>query len=232
LTQGAHFKNPAELEAKSLPSRSEEHVTSPTHPEANIPLIRSDDINPIVGSGVAQILPLVTNHWPSVPFLTGGLLLLIAGTFIGGAIMRRIDSQRFDQGSIVISQPAPTNGGAYADSAYVATLVNVTNCRWDQSHSTARLAQGSTLRSGESLHLLEGAAEINLTLKNGGVAALQLEGPLAMSMNSQGMPNLLYGHLTGSFTCDYDRFALDTPLGRVNVSSVARVVGDGRGWLL
>jgi hypothetical protein len=68
------------------------------------------------------------------------------------------------------------------------------------------------------LHLLEGAAEVNLTLKNGGMAALQLEGPLAMTLNSQGMPNLLYGHLTGLFTCDYDRFTLDTPLGRVNVS--------------
>jgi hypothetical protein len=100
----------------------------------------------------------------------------------------------------------------------VATLVNVTNCRWDQSHSTASLAPGSVVRSGESLHLLEGAAEINLTLKNGGMAAVQLEGPLAMTLNSQGMPNLLYGHLTGSFACDYDRFTLDTPLGRVNVS--------------
>jgi hypothetical protein len=70
---------------------------------------------------------------------------------------------------------------------------------------------------------MEGAAEINLALKNGGMATLQLEGPLAMTLNSDGMPNLLYGHLTGSFTCDFDRFTLDTPLGRVNVSSDASI---------
>jgi hypothetical protein len=223
LTQGSHFANPVELEQNSAPAVSEDQLARSTQAEVVIPLVRSEDVNPDAGSGIAPIATPATNHWPSMPFLAAGLLLLLAGTFIGGAIMRRIDSQRFDQASIVNSPAAPANERAHAEGAYVATLVNVTNCRWDQSHSTARLAQGSTLRSGESLHLLEGAAEINLTLKNGGVAALQLEGPLAMSMNSQGMPNLLYGHLTGLFTCDYDRFALDTPLGRVNVSSDASI---------
>jgi hypothetical protein len=66
-------------------------------------------------------------------------------------------------------------------------------------------------------------AEVNSTLKNGGMASLQLEGPLAMTLNSQGMPSLLYGHLTGSFACDYDQFTLDTPLGQVSVSGDASI---------
>ena len=116
-------------------------------------------------------------------------------------------------------EESPSHGSGH----YVATLVNVTNCRWDQALSTADLKQGSVVRSGESLHLLEGVAEINSTLKNGGLASLQLEGPLAMTLNSQGMPSLLYGHLTGKCACDYDQFALDTPLGRVNVSGDASI---------
>jgi hypothetical protein len=106
---------------------------------------------------------------------------------------------------------------------YMATLVSVTNCRWDQSRSTADLSSGSAVRSGESLHLLEGVAEMSCTLDNGGVASLQLEGPLAMTLSSHGMPNLLFGQLTGSFTCDYDEFVLDTPLGRIAVSGDASI---------
>jgi hypothetical protein len=153
-----------------------------------------------------------------------GLSLLVAGVMLGGVGMWRIGSQPINQGSILVAGGSPAlESGAPNPGAYVATLVNVTNCRWDQSRSTANLALGSVLRSGESLHLVEGAAEINLRLKNGGVAALQLEGPLAASLNSQGMPNLLYGHLTGSFACDFDQFILDTPLGRINVSSDAEI---------
>jgi hypothetical protein len=156
------------------------------------------------------------------PFVVG-LCLLLMGALAGSAIMWHVASGRINQGPILVGAAPATEAGAPNPGVYLATLVNVTNCRWDQSRSTANLALGSVVRSGESLHLLEGAAEINLTLKNGGVAALQLEGPLAMTLNSQGMPNLLYGHLTGSFACDYDRFALDTPLGRVNVSSDASI---------
>lgn len=125
--------------------------------------------------------------------------------------------------TVAIAPPGTAGAPHHGGSPYVATLVNVTNCRWDQALSTADLKQGSAVRSGESLHLLEGVADINSTLKNGGLASLQLEGPLAMTLNSQGMPSLMYGHLTGKFACDYDQFALDTPLGRVNVSGDASI---------
>jgi Concanavalin A-like lectin/glucanases superfamily len=100
------------------------------------------------------------------------------------------------------------------NAPYTATLVNVTNCRWDKSRSTADVASGG-LRPGQSLHLVEGVAKMTSALPGGGVAEFQLEGPLAMMLTSEGMPSLLYGRLTGSFACDFDRFILDTPLGRV-----------------
>jgi Concanavalin A-like lectin/glucanases superfamily len=147
---------------------------------------------------------------------------LLLGAFVSGGLTWQFANRWAD--SDVLMPEAPDSADNSKNSmAYVARLVNVTNCRWDQSRSTASLTPGSVVRSGESLHLMEGAAEINLALKNGGMATLQLEGPLAMTLNSDGMPNLLYGHLTGSFTCDFDRFTLDTPLGRVNVSSDASI---------
>jgi hypothetical protein len=150
-------------------------------------------------------------------------MLLLAGAILGSAVTWQISSRskQISDGNFVALQPKP---GPSPDQAHhVATLVNVTNCRWDQNRSTAELALGSTVRPGDSLHLLEGVAEISSTLQNGGVANLQLEGPVAMTLNSNGMPSLLYGHLTGTFACDFDEFTLDTPLGLVTVSGEASI---------
>lgn len=164
---------------------------------------------------------VMTPLWRHPAVLLLVLLLGIGAGYVGG---RRIESQRsidFTQftESPLIGRPDASEGA----SPYVAKLVNVTNCRWDQVLSTADLTRGSMVRSGESLHLLEGVAEINSTLPNGGMAKLQLEGPLAMTLTSRGMPSLLYGRLTGSFASDYDQFTLDTPLGRVVVSGDASI---------
>lgn len=117
----------------------------------------------------------------------------------------------------------PVADALHVQPAYVATLVNVTNCRWDKARSTADVQRQSALRAGESLHLLEGVAEITSSLPGGGAATIQLEGPLAMMLTSEGMPSLLYGRMTGLFTCDFDQFTLDTPLGRVLVSGDASI---------
>jgi hypothetical protein len=149
-------------------------------------------------------------------------MLLLVGAFLGSAVTWQIASMRMHrQEPVVVANPdnnAPANR-----PRYVATLVNVTNCRWDQNRSTAELALGSAVRPGDSLHLLEGVAEISSKLQNGGMANLQLEGPVAMTLNQNGMPSLLYGHLTGSFACDFDQFTLDTPLGLVTVSGDASI---------
>jgi hypothetical protein len=153
------------------------------------------------------------------------VLALLFGVLASSVVTWQIAARWFDASEtrLTIAPPGKADAPHRGGGPFVATLVNVTNCRWDQALSTADLKQGSVVRSGESLHLLEGVADINSTLKNGGLASLQLEGPLAMTLTSQGMPNLLYGHLTGKFACDYDEFALDTPLGRVNVSGDASI---------
>ena len=123
------------------------------------------------------------------------------------------------------SQVKPALGfesNPHAKPLYSATLVNLTNCRWDKTRSTANF-DGSGLHSGQSLHLLEGVAEVNSTLASGGMGKFQLEGPSAIMLSSEGIPNLLYGRLMGSFESDLDQFYLDTPLGRINVSRDASI---------
>ena len=63
-------------------------------------------------------------------------------------------------------------------SPYAATLVSVTNCRWDKSRSTADLTSGG-LRPGQSLHLVEGVAKISSTMPGGGVALLRAKAALS-----------------------------------------------------
>jgi hypothetical protein len=152
------------------------------------------------------------------------IFALLIGVLASSIVTWKIAALWFNpEGALLVSAPDHPPDAAHKSGIYAATLVNVTNCRWDQALSTANLKQGSVVRSGESLHLLEGVAEINSTLKNGGLASLQLEGPLAMTLAGQGAPTLLYGHLNGKFAGDYDQFTLDTPLGRVKVSGDASI---------
>lgn len=109
------------------------------------------------------------------------------------------------------------------NDAYVATLVNATNCRWDRVRSTIDFQGRGGLKPGQAMHLLEGVAQVNSKLPSGAVAEFQLEGPLALVLTSEGMPSLQFGRLTASFRSDYDRFSLDTPLGRVMVSGDASI---------
>lgn len=152
------------------------------------------------------------------------MVTLLAGIVAGSLATWKLVSQRNTDASFVVNQNGPSADAGSKDSTpYVATLVSATNCRWDKTRSTATLQRGSTLRPGESLHLLEGIAEINSSHPGGGVNMLQLEGPLAMTLTSDGMPSLLYGKLTGVFSSYHDLFSLDTPLGRVVVSSDASI---------
>jgi hypothetical protein len=122
--------------------------------------------------------------------------------------------------SVATADPQQLNAPRAA--AYSASLVSVTNCRWDSTHGPLDIVDGR-LQPGQPIHLLEGVARINSTLTGGGNGEFQLEGPLAMILTSEGMPSLLYGKLTGDFSGDFDRFTLDTPLGRVAVAGDASI---------
>jgi hypothetical protein len=124
-------------------------------------------------------------------------------------------------------EPEPSKATAGTPTAqvpagrpYVATLVNVTNCRWDTTRGAVNLTGGG-LRPGQSLHLVEGVATIHSQLPGGSVGKFQLEGPLAMTMADDGLPNVLYGKLSCEFKYASDSIALGTPLGRIVVAGDA-----------
>jgi hypothetical protein len=103
---------------------------------------------------------------------------------------------------------------SHGDSRFVATLANVTSCRWDEARN-ANEDDANTLQPGQSLHLLEGVAAINSQFHGGGIGQFQLEGPLGMILTSRGMPSLQFGKLTAQIKSGSHRFTIDTPLGRV-----------------
>jgi hypothetical protein len=108
-------------------------------------------------------------------------------------------------------------------SSPATTLINLTNCRWDAGKDPAEFHAGAQIFPGESLNLLEGIAEISTSLPSGSTGRFQLEGPLAMMLNREGMPNLQFGRLAAQISCDFDSFALETPMGRVTVPDDASV---------
>jgi concanavalin A-like lectin/glucanase superfamily protein len=129
-------------------------------------------------------------------------------------------------GAAVVKRTAdtqPTMPLAADNAPYVSRLVKLTNCRWDATRTTADLSSGSQLQPGQSLHLLEGIAEINSSFHSGVVESFQLEGPVGLMMASQGVPSLLYGKLSAKVNRNNDVFSLDTPLGRVSVAAEASI---------
>ncbi|WP_428305685.1 LamG domain-containing protein [Lacipirellula sp.] len=147
------------------------------------------------------------------------LAATIAGVLVGGVSAWQVATRSVT--TLPVAR-APVQDSLAPRDLYVAELVNVTNCRWDTARSTADLRTGSTLRAGESLHLLEGVAQIRTGLSDNS-PTVQLEGPAAISLASDGPPALLYGKLTVSLPAHATRFDFTTPLGCVHVSSDSSV---------
>jgi hypothetical protein len=156
------------------------------------------------------------------PWTVLGLVVLSAA--IGAGVAWELGARRQDADNIATAPPGGATNGVPRSSAssVAATLKKVTVCRWDPGRSTADVV-GGTVRPGQSLNLLEGVAEISTELPSGGTGQFQLEGPLSMILTSQGMPNLQYGKMTAEITCDFDRYSLDTPMGRVVVPYAAQI---------
>jgi hypothetical protein len=154
--------------------------------------------------------------WGSLPLTLLGLLAIVGMT---GAIAFRLGQNAADPGREHAAKPMSAVDPAVR-TAPVAKLVNVTNCRWDKTTPPADSKDGG-LRPGQSLHLLEGVAEINSTLSGGGQGTFQLEGPLALTLAEDGMPNLNYGKLSAKFDYRDGPFTLVTPLGRIVVDDHA-----------
>lgn len=116
-----------------------------------------------------------------------------------------------------------------AGDPYVARLVQGTACLWTPE-STMSLGASDALRTGESLRLLEGMAEVRLDWTNGG-ADLHIEGPAGLVLTAERGASLSHGKFTVDIELADDTFVLDTPNGEVELSGhgsigVSVVSGD------
>lgn len=167
--------------------------------------------------------PSPHSHWSHFSLWTHyGVWSALAATvaFIAGTIA----ATHYWNGDRLAGRGALAPPGAVADgrdnhgrTPYEAQLVRSTACRWDHASAASR-SVGSLLTSGESLDLLEGLADIDMSWSTGGTAELSLEGPAAMMLNSDGMPTLRFGKLTASISSPQRPFILETPVGRLMIA--------------
>jgi len=95
-----------------------------------------------------------------------------------------------------------------------ARFVQGTACVWGPGMQPR--TENGRLRSGESLNLIEGLAEIELDLAGGGKATVQIEGPARMVLTAEGTPSLTLGKFCTDVHVGFEDFVLETPLGQVS----------------
>jgi hypothetical protein len=155
------------------------------------------------GSRVRDISFRRSWNWPSIAVGIAFVLGMLT------ASAARLSSR---QGETSSESAAPS--AAVAQSPYGVRLTRSTACLWDGDTVGSREI-GSWLTTGESLHLVEGLAEFNLSWTLGGSATLSLEGPAAMMVRTEGMPTLRFGRLTATINARERPFVLETPVGRL-----------------
>lgn len=138
--------------------------------------------------------------------------LLVASLLAVGALIGTLATMSFQR----------TKQLAIADesSLYSARFVQGTACVWGPGGGQPRTENGR-LRSGESLNLIEGLAEIELDLASGGGGTVQIEGPARMVLTAEGVPSLTLGKFCADVHVGFDDFMLETPLGQVSAASDA-----------
>jgi hypothetical protein len=163
----------------------------------------------------------------ALPFfgIAAGFLIV---ALAAGYIVREIFVEH-STGPITRDPFASAGSEASAPPAYAATLVSVTNCRWDSLGRPAETEAARKVLPGQVLRLVEGIAEISSTRPDGGSGRFVLEGPLAMVMTGDGTPTLQHGKLFAAIDPKDDEFLLGTPLGQVLVDGSASlgVVASG-----
>jgi hypothetical protein len=87
----------------------------------------------------------------------------------------------------------------------------------------SRLDTSNHLQSGDSLNLIAGLAELELSWPMRGNATLRLEGPAGMVLMADRGASLNYGKLIANVSLQYDSFSIETPVGRVVVTNDTRI---------
>ncbi len=103
-------------------------------------------------------------------------------------------------------------------SSYEARFVQGTACLWNQEATS--LNSDDALRTGESLSLLEGLAELQLDWDTGG-AALRIEGPASLVLTAERGASLSHGRFTADVEASEGQFSLSTPQGLIEVAGHA-----------
>jgi concanavalin A-like lectin/glucanase superfamily protein len=206
--QADHSTNAKDLIADESPEIDHEKTWSRTRP--------SPSTTASVGQRFVDRIFVIDQGRVSVPRILATVAAAIV--FGAGLGMWTLRSTRDSHSSVdLVAKDALSTPDADSPRISKAVLVKVTNCRWDRTRSTANLAGGG-LKPGQSLHLLEGLAEIQSTFPNGSEGTIQLEGPSAMTLSEDGMPNLIFGKLSGQFSCREDSFRVGTTFGQIAIT--------------
>lgn len=150
--------------------------------------------------------------WPTIAVGIGFVLGGLTAAMIYRAVAADVASP----------QVAAAVGSQSAQPNYEAHLIRSTACLWDGS-SLGSPEIGSGLKSGESLHLLEGLAEFTLNWVGTGRATLSLEGPAGMMLTTDGMPTLRFGRLSATINTSFRPFVLETSVGRLTLAEYGSI---------
>ena len=110
--------------------------------------------------------------------------------------------------------------GEVVAANYEARLVQYTSCVWGQEIDPR---SSGRMRSGDPLNLIYGLAELELGWSTRGKVRVRLEGPAGIVLMTHGEVNLNRGKLTANVALEDERFAVETPLGRVEVAEDASI---------
>lgn len=146
-------------------------------------------------------------------------LLLGVGVAIGTWANLPSKFQEFPAGNAQNSPNGVPGQGVVATN-YEVRLVQNTSCVWGQE---MRRRSNDSLGSGDSLNLIHGLAELDLGWSTRGRAKVSLEGPAGMVLMADGGVNLNHGKLTACVALEDGIFAVETPLGRFEVTADASI---------
>ncbi|MCO6047975.1 LamG domain-containing protein [Aeoliella sp. ICT_H6.2] len=112
-----------------------------------------------------------------------------------------------------------------------ANVLTLTPCLWNDSEKQVQ-TNNRQFTEGDAVKLLEGVAELSVTLASGPVD-LQVEGPVSFVLGNQGITNLQYGKITvDNHSANTSSFVVETSLGRVLASPGSEVGISAFGSLL
>lgn len=150
----------------------------------------------------------------------GGVLRFAAAALVGGAVtlLAAVGLRSTDQPAA----PGPDQFTARSSGDSVATLLFADNCQWSRAE---RLLEGQRLPAGQ-LQLERGLA----VLRFDGGAAVVVEGPAALQIESRGSVRLARGRLTVRAPEEAAGFTVHTPASDVvdlGTEFAVKVEGDG-----